>query len=179
MTPAQEVTGAAPPVDPAIVQATRKTGVVWVRPVMAERAFLVWHAWHQGAAYLVTGGREQRVDGLADGVEVAVIVRDKASRARTLTWRAHAHVVTPDGEEWAAVVPLLQAKRLNAADAERQVERWAAESQVWRLAPTGLVTERPGQMPTTSGAAPPPRSAATTVEPPESPLPRWLRRPAR
>jgi hypothetical protein len=166
-------------VDPAIAQATRRSGVVWVRPVMAERAFLVWHVWHERAAYLVTGGREQRVDGLADGVEAAVIVRDKASRARVLTWRAHAHLLAPYGDEWAAAVPRLQAKRLNAPDTGRQAERWALESQVWRLVPTGMVTERPGQMPTASGAAPPARSAATTVERPGSPLARWLRRAAR
>jgi hypothetical protein len=73
--------------------------------------------------------------------------------------------VVPDGDEWATVVSMLHGKRLNATDGEQQPKRWRRESRIYRLEPTGLVTERPGTMPTGSQAAVPVESPATTRGP--------------
>jgi hypothetical protein len=45
--------------------------------------------------------------------------------------------VRPGTPAWDEVVPLLHAKRLNPPDGDAQLARWARESLVLRLTPTG------------------------------------------
>ena len=54
-----------------------------------------------------------------------------------VTWVAAVAAVEPGSPDWEAVVPLLQAARLNDRDPSRQRARWARESLVLRLSPTG------------------------------------------
>lgn len=156
-----------PPGSTALVEeACRRSSLLWVT-LPGERARAVWHVWHADAAYVVTGGLEQQLPGVepaaAAGVLADVTARSKDKGGRLVTWRATVSVVAPGTPGWDEVVPVLHASRLNAPDGEAQPRRWAAESAVVRLAPTGVVTESPGAMPDGSHAAAPPATPATTA----------------
>lgn len=160
-----EVGGPSAAVQAALVtEATKKTGLVWVT-VGNRRPHPVWHVWHEGAAYVITGGAEQPLPGISDGQRVLVTVPSKETGGRVVSWLADAALPGADTEEWQRVVPQLHAKRLNAADGEDQPRRWARECTLVRLDPTGRVTEGPGAMPDTAHAAPPPDTSAVTSPP--------------
>jgi hypothetical protein len=129
-----------------IEEATRRSGVVWVTPDGSDHAQPVWHLWHDGAMYVVTGGIEQPLnEGQPVASRATVTVRSNATQAdRLVTWVAEVSPVEPGSERWDEVVPLLHAKRLNAPDGEDQPARWARESTVLRFTPTGetLKTQR-------------------------------------
>lgn len=65
--------------DQALVEeATKKSGLVWVRGADVPSARALWHVWHEGAACLVGDGPgEQPLPGLADGAFAEVTVRSK------------------------------------------------------------------------------------------------------
>ena len=158
-----------------IEEASKKSGLIWVRPAgQGHHAQAVWHVWQDGAAWVLTGGIEQPLPDLGERAYVTVRSKDKGSRL--LTWVADVSRIEPGSPEWDAVVPTLVAKRLNLPDGEEAPQRWARESTLWRLTPTGGVTETPDAPTTTSHAvAPPPSSARSRV-----PRPLHLRgRPAR
>lgn len=155
-------------------EATKKSGLVWIS-VGGAPPRAVWHLWHEGAAYVVSGGTEQPVPGLAEATTAAVTVRSKDKGGRLVTWRARVEPVEPDGERWREVVPLLLAKRLNTRDGEAAPGRWAAESTIRRLVPTGELLEAPGSLPSGSLAEPPRPTPATTATPPPFTLDRWWR----
>ncbi|WP_020580219.1 hypothetical protein [Actinopolymorpha alba] len=174
----------APEVLAALVEeATRKSAVLWLDYDGLDRPRPAWHVWHDGAAYVVTersenasddapagnahGGRtqgatEQRLPGLAAARTATVTCRSKETRARIVTWRAEVRALTPETPEWQDALKALRGERLNATDAERLPERWAATATIVRLIPTGEVLEGPGQMPTEPGAAAPPDTPALT-----------------
>ena len=118
-----------------IEEATRRSSVVWVTPGGADRAQPVWHVWHDGAAYVVTGGLEQPLP-VCERAVVAVRSRERQAD-RLVEWVADVSVVPAASARWDEVVPLLHARRLNAPDGEEQPARWARESTVLRLVPTG------------------------------------------
>ncbi len=121
-----------------VEEATRRSGVLWIAPGDGAEHPL-WHVWSEGAAYVVTGGAEQPLPGVADGDRVTVVVRSRERQAgRVVEWPAAVARVHPGTPEWERVVPLLAAQRLNACDAARQPGRWARESTVLRL---GLVED--------------------------------------
>lgn len=120
------------PVPTLVAEATRRAGVVWLSSPAVEST-LVWHLWHDAAAYVVCGGEEQALAPL--GPTATVTVRS-ASGARLVDWAAAVEVVEPGGERWAEVTPLLAAGRLNAASVVDLPQRWAAASTVLRLVPT-------------------------------------------
>lgn len=123
---------------PLVEEATRRSGLVWVQPDGAERACAVWHAWHDGCAWLVVGGREQDLPGIVAASRAQVLVRSHERRGGLLvTWTAEVSRVEPGTPEWDDAVPVLHAGRLNAPDGEEQPGRWARESTVLRLRPTG------------------------------------------
>lgn len=156
-------------------EACRKSSLVWLRPLPADRATAAWHVFTDGAVHVVGGGLEQQLPDLADGDEVEVTVRSKDSGARLVAFVATVRAVRPDDEAWPAVTAELHAKRLNPPDGEAQPQRWARESRVLRLEPTGRVLERPGHLSNRSHAAEPPGSPATT----RGPLPFVIGRRAR
>lgn len=119
--------------DPGAAEATRRSGLVWVRPEGSDREHPVWHVWHDGCAYVVTGGREQPFPPCERAV---VVVRSRARQGdRAAEWPADVAAVEVGSAEWDAVVPLLHEGRLNATDGEQQPARWARECAVLRLAP--------------------------------------------
>jgi hypothetical protein len=163
--------------DAALVEeACRKSGMVWIEVPGSDAPRAAWHVWLDGGAYVVHQGREQPLPGLADAQQVRVVVRSKDKGGRLVTWLARPRAVEPGTVEWDAAATELAGKRLNAPDGPAQPARWARESRITRLEPTGEVVEKPGALPSASHAAPPPASPATTV----GPLPFVLgRRPRR
>jgi hypothetical protein len=147
-----------PDVPPLVVEATKKSGLLWVA-VGDARPVAVWHLWKDDRAYVVVGPGEQDVPGLAGASAATVTVRSSDKGGRIVTWRASVTRVAPGGEEWAEVLPQLLAGRLNLADAATAGERWAATAAVLRLEPTGELEP----MPDDSGAAPTPPSPARTL----------------
>jgi hypothetical protein len=126
------------PASPLVEEATRRSSLVWVRPAGAARAWPVWHAWHDGCAWLVVGGGEQDLQEIGDAARADVLVRSHERRSGLLVvWTADVEQVLPGTPEWEQGVPVLHAARLNAADGEQQPQRWARESTVLRLRPTG------------------------------------------
>jgi hypothetical protein len=118
-----------------VAEATRRSGVVWVsEPGGAPR--LVWHVWHDGAMYVLTGGPEQASPVAGVPATAVVTVRSKGTQSgRVVEWPAQVDAVTPGTALWSEVLPLLAADRLNAPAG--QSERWAAESTVLRFVPVG------------------------------------------
>ena len=158
-----------------IDEASKKSGLIWVRPTgHGHHAQAVWHVWQDGCAWVLTGGIEQTLPDL--GTRAYVTVRSKDKGARLVTWVADASRIAADSEEWAAVIPTLLAKRLNLPDGDEAPKRWARECTLWRLAPTGEVTESPDRPSTGSHAVEPPATVARS----RVPRPLHLRgRPAR
>jgi hypothetical protein len=129
-----------------IEEAVKKSGVLWIALPDLPYPRAAWHVWHEGSAYVVTGGEgEQQLPGLPEAEHVTVIVRSKDKGGRLVSWTAAVSEVEPGGEPWDTVVPLLAKDRLNAASHEGQAERWWRESYVIRLTPTGEVSEAPGR----------------------------------
>jgi hypothetical protein len=131
-----------------VEESAKRSGLLWVR-----RAGLaagtppqpVWHIWHDGSAYLLTGGIEQPLpEGLDEpGARAEVTARSKDTRARLVVWPARVQVVEPGGPEWDTVVALLQPRRLNSPDGEQAPQRWAAECRLLRLTPDGDALDIP------------------------------------
>ena len=121
-----------------IGDATRQVGVIWVQ-LPGDRPRPLWHLWHNDAAYVVTGGLEQPLPGDLSGGSAQVVTPGRTTSDQPLTWVARLESVPPGTAGWDEVAPLLRAKRLNAPDGETQQERWARESVLLRLVPTGEV----------------------------------------
>ncbi|MFG2090645.1 MULTISPECIES: hypothetical protein [unclassified Spirillospora] len=148
-----------------VEEAAKKSGLLWLDLPGLPQPRAAWHVWHDGSAYVLTGGEgEQPLPGLPESTHVTVILRSKDKGGRLISFAADAEPVEPGSELWDAVTPLLAKDRLNAASHEGQVERWATESWIIRLTPafeapgsTGdYATVRPVPTPATT-AGPPPR----------------------
>ena len=144
-----------------VAEATKKAGLVWIKPDGAERAQPIWHHWQDGAAYVLGEGGEQPLRGLGDAQRAAVTVPAKTTGGRIVTWVASVSRVASGTEEWDKVVAELFTKRLNAPDGRQAPERWARESVLLRLDPTGETLDLTDE----SGAAPRVPSPATTSGP--------------
>ncbi|MEU3978568.1 hypothetical protein AB0F77_00440 [Streptomyces sp. NPDC026672] len=156
-----------------VEEATKKSGLVWVRGAEAPAARSLWHVWHEGAVCLVGDGPgEQPLPGLVDGGTAEVTVRSKDKGGRLVAWTAAVAELAPGSEEWEATVAELKGKRLNATDGEAMPDRWARECRVLRLTPTGVTAPLPDD----AQSAPPLPTPATTRRPAPANLPRLLAR---
>ncbi|MEV4945194.1 hypothetical protein [Streptomyces sp. NPDC053755] len=160
------------PLGPALVEeATKKSGLIWVRGDAPAGARALWHVWHEGAAHVVGDGPgEQPLPGLVAGSTAEVTVRSKDKGGRIVAWTASVSELAPGTREWDAAVAELKGKRLNAADGEAMPERWARECRVLRLTPLASTTD----LPDGSLAAVPLPTEATTRRPVPAALPRLL-----
>ncbi|AWS46682.1 hypothetical protein [Streptosporangium sp. 'caverna'] len=113
-----------------IEEGAKKSSVLWLS---LDRPRLAWHTWHDGAIYLVTGGGEQSLPGLAETDQVQVTLRSKDNGGQLVAFDASVEVVNQ--AEAAEAVAALAKERLNAVDGARLAERWATRSQVVRLTP--------------------------------------------
>jgi hypothetical protein len=149
-------------------ESARRAGLIWVRRQGSDApARPLWHAWVDGKAYLLTGGIEQPMpEGLDDdGARAEVTVASKDKRSRLIVWVGDVSTVSSGGDQWEAVVPALQAKRLNSPDGEAAPTRWARDCRVLQITPTGEVLETPDAPSMASHATPPPPTPATTPVP--------------
>lgn len=126
--------------DPLLDEAMARSGLVWLTvPGRPPRA--VWHLWHSGCAYVVSGGGEQEVPGLSAARSATVLVRSHERQGdRLASWTALVTVVAPGTPLWEEVAPLLAAGRLNSPDGAAAPGRWARESVLSQLA---VVDQRP------------------------------------
>lgn len=156
----------------------KKTGVCWLRygdPAGSERLsaeHAAWHVWQDGALYVVSGGNEQPLPGIADVQTVEVIMRSKDSGGRLLTWVGEASVVRPGDELWEPVTTALVAGRLNLDDLTTAAAEWAESSVVTRITPTDRLVESPASVSDEAHRATPLPTPATT----RGALPRVLHR---
>ncbi len=122
-----------------IEEGAKKSSVLWIS--LAGRDRLAWHVWHDGAIYVVTGGEEQSLPGLADASRVRVTLRSKDNGAELVSFEAGVEVVDQSAlsETEAGAVAALAKDRLNAVDAEGLTARWAAGSSIVRLTPAVAV----------------------------------------
>ena len=146
-------------------EASRKAGLVWLAygDQVDSTPRPAWHVWVDGAAYVVTGGAEQDVPGLAAATEVTVIVPSKDTRARIVTWVGRAAVITASDETWPAATTALAAGRLNAEGGAAMIDRWSRECTVVQITPTGQVVETSEDPSPASLAARPRETTATTL----------------
>lgn len=121
-----------------IADATRRAGLIWLQ-LPGDRPRPLWHLWHDGAAYVVTGGLEQPLPGDLTGGRAQVLTPGRSTSDQPLTWIARLEPVPAGTAGWDEVAPMLRAKRLNAPGGEPQEQRWARESVLLRLTPTGEV----------------------------------------
>jgi len=148
-------------------EAAKKSGLLWLALPDLPQPRAAWHVWHEGSAYVLTGGEgEQPLPGLPEAERVTVILRSKDKGGRLITFVAACEQVRPGSELWDAVTPVMAKERLNAPSHEGQLERWATESWVIRLTPTDEITEQPGEYPDDYATVRPVPTPATTAGPP-------------
>lgn len=147
-----------------VKEAVKRSGMLWIGLPGLPQPRAAWHVAHDDCVYVLTGGEgEQPLPGLPEAETVPVTVRSKDKGGRLVTWMAAVSLVEAGGEDWDTIVPLLAKERLNTATHEGQTERWADESYVVRLTPTGEVTEAPGRQPDDYATVRPVPSPATTA----------------
>ncbi|MEV5877680.1 hypothetical protein AB0L75_26340 [Streptomyces sp. NPDC052101] len=154
-----------------IEEASKKSGLIWVRGADSATPRALWHVWHEGAVCLVGDGPgEQPLEGLVDGGSAEVTVRSKDKGGRLVTFPVTVTELPSGSAEWEAAVAELKGKRLNAPDGEQMPARWARECRVLRLVPAGSVAP----LPDGSLAQAPVPTPATTRRPMPAGLPRLL-----
>jgi len=129
-----------------VAELAKKSGLLWISYAGHTRA--VWHEWVGDAVCVVAGGSEQPLPDIERHQTVVLSLRSKSTRALVAEVKATVEVVAPGSEHWESVTTALKAGRLNLADGDHAVERWAAESVVVRLVPTDEVS-LPDQIATT------------------------------
>jgi hypothetical protein len=95
-----------------ITEVARKAGVLWIAAA-GHAPVPAWSVWRDGSTYVLTGPGEQRLPGLAGSAECQLTARSADTGGRIVTWRAAVERVEPDSEAGRAVVPALEAARLN------------------------------------------------------------------
>jgi hypothetical protein len=126
-------------------EALKKSTVAWVE-VPGEggtggRAVPVWYGTLDGRVYVLTGGSEQQIPGLAEAERVVLSARSKEQQSLVAEVEAAARVVPPSDPLYARVAPVLLPRRLNLRDGERAVERWRKESTLVELTPSSIPAE--------------------------------------
>jgi hypothetical protein len=147
-----------------IAAVMKKAGLVWLswdggRPAPA------WFATIDGQYVVLADagdGSEQPLPGLATAGSVDVVVPTKPATSRLASWKATVRRLEPGSDEWTAAALVLRTERLNAAELDRQLERWKTEADLIALEPTGELTEAEGRYDDSPRAEAPVGTRATT-----------------
>lgn len=121
-----------------VAELAKKSGLLWVSYGGHSRP--VWHEWVEPAVCVVSGGGEQPLPGIAEQSTVTLLLRSKTTRFLIASAEATVEVLTPASEHWDDVTMALRNGRLNLPDRDTAVDRWARDSVVVRLLPTGVIT---------------------------------------
>ena len=95
----------------------------------------VWYGLVDGRVYVVTGGGEQQVPGLAEADRVVLVARSKDQQGKVAEVEARTRVVEGKDPLYAKVAPVLIPRRLNLRDGEAAADRWRKESTLVELTP--------------------------------------------
>ncbi len=125
-------------------EALKKGTVVWIE-VPGEggtgRPVPVWYGTLDGRVYVLVGGSEQHVPGLAETERAVLIARSKEQQSLVAEVEASARVVPPNDPLFARVVPVLLPRRLNLRDGEAAADRWRKECTLVELTPSSIPAE--------------------------------------
>lgn len=125
-----------------LTEALRKGTIVWVTVPGADgpagRGTPVWYGLHDGRVYVLTGGGEQQVPGLASADLVLLTARSKDQQSRVADLEAAARVVAPSEPLFDQLVAVLLPRRLNLRDGDAAAARWRKECTLVELTPTGV-----------------------------------------
>jgi hypothetical protein len=126
-------------------EALKKSTVVWIQ-VPGEggtggRAVPVWYGVLDGRVYVLTGGSEQHVPGLAESDRAVLVARSKELQSLVAEVEASVRVVEPNDPLYARVVPVLLPRRLNLRDGEQAPDRWRKECTLVELTPSAIPAE--------------------------------------
>jgi hypothetical protein len=126
-------------------EALKKSTVVWIE-VPGEggtggRAVPAWYGTLDGRVYVLTGGSEQHIPGLAEADRVVLVARSKELQSLVAEVEASARVVPAADPLFARVVPVLLPRRLNLRDGEQAAERWRKECTLVELTPSAIPAE--------------------------------------
>jgi hypothetical protein len=121
-------------------EALKKSTVVWIRAVGADgtggRAVPAWYGLVDGRVYVLTGGSEQRIPGLAEAGRAVLAARSKDQQSLVAEVEASARVVGASEPLFGRVVPVLLPRRLNLRDGEAAADRWRKECTLVELTPS-------------------------------------------
>jgi hypothetical protein len=132
--------------DAAVLEEALKKGTVaWVE-VPGEggtggRAVAVWYGLLDGRVYVLVGGSEQQVKGLAEADRAMLMARSKEQQSLVAEVEASVRVVEPSDPLYARVVPVLLPRRLNLRDGEQAADRWRKECTLVELTPSSIPVE--------------------------------------
>ncbi len=132
--------------DAAVLEeALKKSTVVWIE-VPGEggtggRAVPVWYGTLDRHVYVLTGGSEQHIPGLAEADRVVLVARSKELQSLVAEVEASVRVVPPADPLFARVTPVLLPRRLNLRDGEQAPERWRKECTLVELTPSAIPAE--------------------------------------
>ena len=126
-------------------EALKKSTVVWIE-VPGEggtggRAVPAWYGTLDGHVYVLTGGSEQHIRGLAEADRVVLVARSKELQSLVAQVEASVRVVPPDDPLFARVTAVLLPRRLNLRDGEQAPERWRKECTLVELTPSAIPAE--------------------------------------
>ena len=134
--------GETAPETAVLDEALKKSTVVWIEVPgsggTGGRAVPVWYGTLDGRVYVLTGGSEQHVPGLAEADLVLLSARSKELQSLVAKVEAAARVVPGSDPLFGRVVPVLLPRRLNLRDGEGAAERWRKESTLVELTPTAV-----------------------------------------
>jgi hypothetical protein len=126
-------------------EALKKSTVVWIE-VPGEggtggRSVPAWYGTLDGRVYVLTGGSEQHIPGLAEAERVVLTARSKELQSLVAEVDAGVRVVPSNDPLFARVVSVLLPRRLNLRDGEQAAERWRTECTLVELTPSAIPAE--------------------------------------
>ena len=126
-------------------EALKKSTVVWIE-VPGEggtggRAVPAWYGVLDGRVYVLAGGSEQHIPGLAETDRAVLVARSKELQSLVAEVEASARVVPPGDPLFARVAAVLLPRRLNLRDGEQAAERWRKECTLVELTPSAIPVE--------------------------------------
>jgi len=125
-----------------LAESLKKSTVVWIEvpgpdgtgghPVPA------WYGLDGDRVYVLTGGSEQHIPGLAEAGRAILTARSKDDQSQVAEVEAAARAIDAKDPLFAKLVPILLPRRLNLRDGEAAGDRWRKECTLVELTPTAV-----------------------------------------